>query len=203
MKRLLSFFAKYSLSESGAIPGSGPEPAGGSSALFGPDPPGSLFPTHDFPWLWLSVLAIVLLALLLAWTLHAYARLKGLLDIYRRCSADQLRFIRSLLDLCYAYRESPQVFLDKFKDKVNIREMKAYDLFGHSSDRRWNSLKEDERLLCMLLERGFTQRELCVVFNMKSINNLYIKHHRIRKKLAGHQSSEPPASKEGKESCRK
>lgn len=41
---------------------------------------------------------------------------------------EQLRLIRSLLDLCYAYRESPAVFLDKFKDKVNIRELKSYTL---------------------------------------------------------------------------
>ena len=67
---------------------------------------------------------------------------------YQHRSADQLRFIRSLLDLCYTYAESPVVFIDKFKDKVNIRELKSYDLID-TSDKQFSNLKEDERLLCM------------------------------------------------------
>ena len=102
-----------------------------------------------------------------------------MLQRYR--SAEQLRLIRSLLDLCYTYRESPAVFLDKFKDKVNIRELKSYSLVERPKD-RFPRLKEDERLLCLLLEAGFTHRELCVVFNLKKTSNLYTKYHRIQQK---------------------
>lgn len=189
MKRLLSFLVKYSFWETGEAHGSGLVPEGSNLPPIPTGLSSSLAGAGNFPWFWFSALIIVLLALLLVWSLQAYARLKELVGTYHQCTADQLRFIRSLLDLCYVYRESPQVFLEKFKDKVNIREMKAYDLVGHGSDKRWKDLKEDERLLCTLLERGFTQRELCVVFNMKTINNLYIKHHRIRKKLASQDAS--------------
>lgn len=106
---------------------------------------------------------------------------------YQHRSADQLRFIRSLLDLCYTYAESPVVFIDKFKDKVNIRELKSYDLID-TSDKQFSNLKEDERLLCMLWDHGFSQRELCVIFNLKKVSNLYTKYHRIRKKLENGRS---------------
>lgn len=102
--------------------------------------------------------------------------------LQRHLSNEQLRLIRSLLDLCYTYRESPAVFLDKFKDKVNIRELKSYMLIEYPKN-RFPRLKEDERLLCLLLEAGFTRRELCIVFNLKKASNLYIKHHRILQKL--------------------
>lgn len=95
---------------------------------------------------------------------------------------EQLRLIRSLLDLCYAYRESPAVFLDKFKDKVNIRELKSYVLI-EPSNKHFFKLKEEERILCSLLEAGFTHRELCVIFNLKKTSNLYTKYHRILQKL--------------------
>ena len=95
---------------------------------------------------------------------------------------EQLRLIRSLLDLCYAYRESPAVFLDKFKDKVNIRELKSYVLI-EPSNKHFLKLKEEERILCSLLEAGFTHRELCVIFNLKKTSNLYTKYHRILQKL--------------------
>lgn len=133
-------------------------------------------------WLYLALLAIfsLLCAFLLLWRLMRRQR-KYILASRNR-NTEQLRFIRILLDLCYTYQNSPLVFLDKFKDKVNIRELKSYDLIEIPNN-RFVELKEDEKLLCLLLENGFTQRELCVIFNLKKINNLYIKYNRIRKKM--------------------
>lgn len=134
----------------------------------------------------LCLIAIVLLGqlLVLLFLFRKNSRLRRDVSLRELRAADQLRFLRSLLDLCYAYGASPQVFLDKFKDRVNIRQFKSYDLMD-MQDTRFADLKEDERLLCLLFERGFTQRELCVIFNLKKISNLYVKHHRIKKKLNG------------------
>ena len=85
------------------------------------------------------------------------------------------------------------MFLDKFKDKVNIRELKSYTLIEEPKD-RFQRLKEDERLLCLLLEAGFTHRELCVVFNLKKTSNLYTKYHRIQQKLTDRKPCDPPAT---------
>lgn len=127
-------------------------------------------------------LIVILVLLLLIGMFYRILRQRRFISAYRHRSADQLRFIRSLLDLCYTYAESPGVFIDKFKDKVNIRELKSYDLID-TSDKQFSNLKEDERLLCMLWEHGFSQRELCVIFNLKKVSNLYTKYHRIRRKL--------------------
>lgn len=134
------------------------------------------------PWGYLLIGAGVVSASLLSWLFFSNRRLRREAVVYRERSAEQLRFIRSLLDLCYTYRESPLVFIDKFKDKVNIRELKSYTLID-IPPRRFEELKEDERLLCLLWESGFTQRELCVIFNLKKVSNLYTKYHRIKNKM--------------------
>lgn len=135
-------------------------------------------------WGFIAVVMIVILILLLIASLCRTLRQQRVVSSYRRRSAEQLRFIRALLDLCYTYRESPAVFLDKFKDKVNIRELKSYGLIKRSND-HFCCLKEDERLLCQLIDAGFTYRELCVIFNLKKTSNLYTKYHRIQQKLNG------------------
>lgn len=122
------------------------------------------------------------LIILLIFLLRSFLRLRRQMRCYRHQLADQLRFIRKLLDLCYVYSESPLVFLDKFKDCVNFRQLKSYDMLD-VSDKRLLGLKEDERLLCALFDKGFTPRELCVIFGLKKINNLYVKYHRLRKKI--------------------
>ena len=99
----------------------------------------------------------------------------------RRCSSERLRLLRNLLDLCYTYRESPAVFLDKFKDRVHARELESYRLTERSKSEH-SGLNESEKLLCRLLDAGFTHRELCVVFDLKKASHLYTKHARIRKK---------------------
>lgn len=143
-------------------------------------PPGTV---RTFPWLLgLAAGAIAVLLCLLVLQMRVLRRQRRHVAFYRQRNADQLRFIRSLLDLCYAYRESPSVFLDKFKDSVNIRRLQSFDLLD-LPDEGPAGLKEEERLLCLLIERGFTFRELCVIFNLKKINNVYVKYHRIRKKL--------------------
>lgn len=144
-------------------------------------------PLDNSIWAYSAVVLIVILVLLLVGLFRKMLRQQRFISAYRHRSADQLRFIRSLLDLCYTYAESPGVFIDKFKDKVNIRELKSYDLID-TSDNRFPNLKEDERLLCMLWEHGFSQRELCVIFNLKKVSNLYTKYHRIQKKLKNKRS---------------
>lgn len=133
-------------------------------------------------WEYILIGACMVLVALSLLLLLSNLRLRRRVAAYRHRSADQIRFIRNLLDLCYTYRESPVVFIDKFKDKVNIRELKSYTLID-IPPHRFDTLKEDERLLCQLWESGFTQRELCVIFNLKKVSNLYTKYHRIRNKM--------------------
>lgn len=143
-------------------------------------------------WILLPVIAIITFLSILA--LCRILRQRRAIAIYRNRSTDQLRFIRNLLDLCYTYSDSPSVFIEKFKDKVNIRELKSYELI-EKLENCPSVLKEDERLLCQLLDAGFTHRELCVIFNLKKTSNLYTNHHRIQQKLKGDKSQKPPIVK--------
>lgn len=158
----------------------------GFTSLLGFCAPGisspAFIPTISIIWIYLIGSIAFILLTLSSLLLREVLSHRKRVAYYRHYSQEQLRFIRSLLDLCYAYRESPVVFLDKFKDKVNVRELKSYDLID-MSNKHFSNLKEDEKLLCMLWEQGFTHRELCVIFNLKKTSNLHIKHHRIRKKL--------------------
>lgn len=125
------------------------------------------------------IVILILLILFLCYRIHCICSRIRLIE-YR--AAKRILLIRSLLDIGYVYSESPQVFFEKFKDKINIRQLKPYDLID-LSDKKYAHLKEDERFLCALLDNGFTHRELCAVYNMKSVGNLYVKYHRIKAKL--------------------
>lgn len=138
-------------------------------------------------WLFPSLLGILasgILSCLLFHALRGKERIRRRIALLERRSSDRLRLIRTLLDLCYSYRNSPQVFLDKFKDSVNIRQLKSYDLIDLNAS-EYPGLREDEILLCRMIETGFTQRELSVVFNLKKTSYLYVKHRRICKKRIG------------------
>lgn len=141
---------------------------------------------------WLSALLPVAVLAFLLW--RQYRRIGGLKErnaTLRRLSSDRLRLIRNLLDLGYVYNESPAIFLDKFRDRVHIRQFKSYELVERADD-RLACLKEDERILVTLFEEGFTQRELCVVYGLKKISTLYVRYHRIRKKI---DAADPPSGK--------
>lgn len=124
----------------------------------------------------------VVLLLLLFFMHRSKIHLRHTVAMHERNSQERLRLLRSIIDLCYAYRESPELFLMKFKDRVNFCQLKNYDLFVEINNRH-QQINEDERLLCVLLEKGFTQRELCVIFNLKKTSYVYVKYHRILQKL--------------------
>jgi len=172
-----------------------PENSNGYFSRLGSNFPDAVHIPPDYSiWVYLASALIGILVLLLVGVFRRMLRQQRYISAYQHRSADQLRFIRSLLDLCYTYAESPVVFIDKFKDKVNIRELKSYDLID-TSDKQFPNLKEDERLLCMLWDHGFSQRELCVIFNLKKVSNLYTKYHRIRKKLENGRSESGSTSR--------
>lgn len=129
-----------------------------------------------------SIGLIVGLLLLLILMHRSKIHLRRKAAMYQYNSQERLRLLRSILDLCYAYRESPELFLLKFKDRVNFCQLKNYDIFIDKY-KYLQRINDDERLLCQLMEEGFTQRELCVIFDLKKTSYVYVKYHRILRKL--------------------
>ena len=53
---------------------------------------------------------------------------------------------------------------------------------GHFFTSR-TKVSTNDQLLYMLHKEGFTPRELCIIFELNNINSVYVKCHRINKKL--------------------
>lgn len=184
MKHVFLFLQTHSL-----FAHSGPDAAAESLALWrdssayvaagGTATSGTLF--------WWTIVGVGLILLSSALSV-ALLRQRRRLRRISRCASERLRLIRTLLDICFTYSDSPSVFIAKFKDKVNIRELKSFGLIDCPDD-PFSPLKEEDRLLCRLWDNGFSRRELCVVFNLKKINHLYIKQQRILRKLEALESS--------------
>lgn len=104
----------------------------------------------------------------------------------RRVADERLRLLRTLLDLHYTYRNSPEVFAGRFGGQVHVSRLKSYALF-EASPRRFAALREEERLLCVFIEAGFTPRELCSVFGLKTTGNVHTKYRRILRKLGARE----------------
>jgi hypothetical protein len=102
-----------------------------------------------------------------------------------------MTLLRRLLSHAYIYNYNPEMFLRKFQEEVHISQLHYSDVICTNTEKRWikrlNRLKYDQPiknqdiLLYILLDNGFTPQELSVVFGMKNINSIYVRYSRIRK----------------------
>lgn len=129
-----------------------------------------------------AAVAVVILAAVVFRLCRLLRRQRRRIRWLEHRASKRILLFRNLLDLGYVYGGSPQIFLEKFMDKVNVRQLKACELVD-LSDRRYAHLKEDEIVLCVLLDNGFTPGELCTIFNLKNVGSLYVKYHRVKVKL--------------------
>jgi len=101
----------------------------------------------------------------------------------RRLADRRLELVRRLIDHSYQYAHQPLTFVHKFNEEVCVQrllEAKIVPMPRHAATR---SAKESEVFLCRLIDAGFSRREVCVIFGLKNIGSLYVKYHRIKKKL--------------------
>jgi len=100
----------------------------------------------------------------------------------------RLALIRQLIELAYTYCDK-ELFYKKFMEAVSINSLKDsrivvvddHDL-GPTAGKR---LTENEAVMYSLMRQGFTPREITVICREKSINTVYLKQHRLKKKLGG------------------
>ena len=101
----------------------------------------------------------------------------------RRLSQRRLGLLRRLIEHSYQHAHQPLTFLNKFREEVcarNLLEAGIVPMPRHATRRL---AKELEVFLYRLIDAGFSRREVCVIFGLKNISSLYVKHHRIKKKL--------------------
>ncbi len=104
-----------------------------------------------------------------------------------RIALGRLALIRKLISLAHVYEHDKELFYKKFVETVDtstLRKHEVIEMVGQDQNNLPTSSIEpkDVELFC-LKEQGFTTEELCVIFGLKNPNSLYVKLHKLRKKL--------------------
>lgn len=98
----------------------------------------------------------------------------------------RLNYIHILIDTVYTYGSSHELLSTRLKQEMSAKKLLLYGIVERKKTEACApelKISEDDRLLYQLLQEGFSPRELCIIFALNNINSLYVKHHRIRKKL--------------------
>ena len=101
----------------------------------------------------------------------------------RRLADRRLNLVRRLIDHSYQHAHQPLTFLHKFNEEVGAQRLLEAKIVPMPRRAATRSAKESEVFLCRLIDAGFSRREVCVIFGLKNIGSLYVKYHRIKKKL--------------------
>lgn len=113
--------------------------------------------------------------------------LVGLLRRCRRwhCLADnRLELLRHLIDISFLYRDRPQLFSRVFRSEIAARKLRNTGIVAMQRFSLASDAEQDELFLVGLLDAGFTRKEVCAIFDLKSVNCFYVKYHRVKKKLS-------------------
>lgn len=110
-----------------------------------------------------------------------------------------MQLLRRLLNLAYVYGYNPELFMNKFREEVNISHLHYCDVICNYDDQkqltlmaaRKDPLKNQDALLFILLNKGFTPQELSVIYGMASCNSIYVRCSRIRKRYRMVKTEEP------------
>ena len=116
----------------------------------------------------------------------------GRLRHYRRSShlaRQRMQLLRRLLRLAYVYGPNPALFLKKFQEEVSIGHLECCDVICNYTEQRQleavrtnsQAVKNQDVLLCILINKGFTPQELSVMYGMTNYNSIYVRYSRIRK----------------------
>jgi len=90
------------------------------------------------------------------------------------------------------YENAREVFYEKFLEVVNIKELTDHHLvhleaLALTSEDKWEiqsrGLTREEIILYCLMKLGMTPQELSIVYGIRNVNTIYVRCHRIRKKL--------------------
>lgn len=131
----------------------------------------------------------------------------GRIRCYRRSrhlASQRMQLLRRLLQLAYVYSPNPALFLKKFREEVSIGHLECCDVIcNYAEQRQLNAmklrrrpLKNQDVLLCILLNKGFTPQELSVIYGMSNCNSIYVRCSRIRKHCGGIRAKERMPAKQ-------
>lgn len=126
------------------------------------------------------VLLIVLLVIALV-VLTVY------LFYIKRIAFNRLVLIKDWLDWLYVYSNDAVAFQEHCKSIANIKQLAKYNIISwlppnYNMRMKWHKLSVAERRFICLMNAGFSNRELCAIFQVGKIRSIYVKYYRIKAK---------------------
>lgn len=101
-------------------------------------------------------------------------------------ASDRLHYIRILMDLVYTYSHRPEQLVGLLRAEMSIGKLLCCHVVEDGTARfapEQLRANRNDKLLYQLHEAGFTPRELCVIFGLNNLNSVYVKYHRMNKRL--------------------
>lgn len=138
----------------------------------------------------MAILCFALIVHLLA--VYLFCRIRALkqkieTDRLKEQAESRLRYIRSLLDMVYTYQRKPEQLLVHLREEMSVNKLLSYHIIEDRCNEVFDpalKIGKKDQILYLLLEEGFTSRELCVMLELNNLNSVYVKYHRVRKKLS-------------------
>ncbi len=104
-----------------------------------------------------------------------------------RIALGRLALIRKLISLAHVYEHDKELFYKKFVETVDTSTLRKHEVFEmvfpNQNNLPTSSIEQKDVELFCLKEQGFTTEELCVILGLKNPNSLYVKLHKLRKKM--------------------
>lgn len=110
---------------------------------------------------------------------------------WHRLADKRLLLLRHMIEMAYLYKDRPQQFTHTFCAEIAARKLRNAGIVESYARPTGSEDEADERFLVGLLDAGFTRKEVCAIFNLKSVNCFYVKYHRAKKKLARMEKRSP------------
>ena len=103
---------------------------------------------------------------------------------WHRLADSRLALLRSLIDKAYVHRDHPSEFARGFRMEIAARNLRNRGIIPSPRYSVSSHVEKEELFLVGLLDAGFSSREVCAIFDLKSVNCFYVKYHRVKKKLS-------------------
>lgn len=103
---------------------------------------------------------------------------------WHRLADNRLVLLRNLIDKAYVHRDHSSEFARAFRREIAARNLRNCGIIPSSRLSAASDAEEKEQFLVGLLDAGFSNREVCAIFDLKSVNCFYVKYHRVKKKLS-------------------
>lgn len=103
---------------------------------------------------------------------------------WHRLADNRLVLLRNLIDKAYVHRNHSSEFARIFRMEIAARNLRNCGIIPPSRFSSASDAEEKEQFLVGLLDAGFSSREVCAIFDLKSVNCFYVKYHRVKKKLS-------------------